>query len=538
MIPIEVARAGPRATAVDALRRALDDPAVDLLFWRSATGSWIDALGQPVTNAEVDAGRSVTPLERDGDWVAAVVHDPALLADPERVRTASVATMAAIDDERLKAELLAQLRDEQASRLRILAAGDRQRRRVERNLHDGAQQRLVGLALTLRLATRQAKGDPALAELLSEAVGELDDAIEELRELARGLHPAILSDAGLAGGLETLAERPGIPVDLSVDLPDRLPSTVEVCAYYFVAEALANANKHSGATHVTVRATVDGAGLDLAVSDDGRGGAAAASGSGLEGLADRVGAIGGHLVIRSDPGRGTTVAAHMPLQAPSALPHYVLDDILLRIVPAEDSAGPYEVGTARHARWLRGDRDRRLRALKWVAWHNHEVPGEILEAQPEAEDLLHAKALLLCAGGNRQMSDRRRDWILGYLTAAGHPESVIEAARVYDDTDRLEDIMSLPKIARARLGIVYDALRACASDGADAPGQLDPVLRAADAMGISRDLVADLHQIVLEEQALRRRRHDIVVSPSLPKALHDSISETAGRNGSTGSAAS
>src|SRR5918996_3478086 len=154
MVSIDLEPAGPRATTVDALRRALDDPALDIVYWRSATGCWIDELGQPAHDRVADGDRAVTPLERDGDWVAALIHDPALLHDPERMRAASVAAAPAIDDERLNAELRAQLRDEHASRTRILEAADRQRRRVERNLHDGAQQRLVGLALTLRLASR------------------------------------------------------------------------------------------------------------------------------------------------------------------------------------------------------------------------------------------------------------------------------------------------------------------------------------------------------------------------------------------------
>ncbi len=183
--------------------------------------------------------------------------------------------------------------------------------------------------------------------------------------------------------------------------------------------------------------------LHTAVSDDGRGGAAAAPGSGLEGLADRVGALGGQLVIDSDDG-GTTVTADIPLRVPCAH-HHLVDDILLRVVSPDHLGEARQEATAGHARWLRGDSDRRLRALKWIAWQNHEVPGEILEAQAEAEDLGNAKALLLLVGGNRRISERKRDWILGYLTAAGHPESVIEAAKAYDDTDQIED-MSLPKM--------------------------------------------------------------------------------------------
>jgi signal transduction histidine kinase len=523
VLPIDLGPIGPRATAIDTLRFALDDPTLELVYRRSATGSWIDRRGLPAPEPAADCTRAATRLGRDGDWVAALLHDPALLDDPARLRAAGVAAATAIDDERLVAELRAQLRDEQASRTRILQAGDRKRRRVERNLHDGAQQRLVGLALTLRLAGRRAAGDPAVKELLAEAADELDDAIEELRALARGLHPAIVNDAGLAGALETLAESPGIPVELSIDVPGRLVDTVEFCAYYLVAESVANANKHSGAVRIEVRARVVDDRLEVIVADDGCGGAAASPGSGLEGLADRVGALGGELVIDSDPAQGTTVTAHLPLRDGSAVPHHLVDEILLRVVHPETGSGP---GDGRAGRRLRGDTDRRLRALKWIAWQNHAVPGEILEAQSAEEDFDHAKALLLCAGGNRRISESTRNWILGYLTAAGHPESVIAAARVYDDRDAIGDIMNRPRMAMIRAGVVYDALRACAADGtAPTPDALDPVLRAADAIGIPRELVADLQEIVMAEHALRRRRHALVVAPTLPRSLHTSIAD-------------
>ena len=426
VLPIDLGPIGPRATAIDTLRSALDDPTLELVYRRSATGSWIDRLGLPAPEPAAGCTRAVTPLGRDGDWVAALLHDPALLDDPVRLRAAGVAAATTIDDERLVAELRAQLRDEQASRTRILQAGDRKRRRVERNLHDGAQQRLVGLASRCAWRAAGRRAIRQVKELLAEAADELDDAIEELRALARGLHPAIVNDAGLAGALETLAESPGIPVELSIDVPGRLVDTVEFCAYYLVAESVANANKHSGAARIEVRARVVDDLLEVVVADDGCGGAAASPGSGLEGLADRVGALGGQLVIDSDPAHGTTVTAHLPLRGGSAVPHHLVDEILLRVVHPEAGSGPDD---GRAERRLRGDTDRRLRALKWIAWQNHAVPGEILEAQSAEEDFDHAKALLLCAGGNRQISESTRNWILGYLTAAGHPESVIAAAR-------------------------------------------------------------------------------------------------------------
>ncbi|MCW2496294.1 MAG: hypothetical protein JWQ77_2218 [Jatrophihabitans sp.] len=522
----------PDPSATEQLRSALADPALEIVFRHSSTGTWIDELGLPVLQAVLDSGRSVTTLERDGDWVAALLHDP--LLDPTRLEDACAAAAARIDDERLKAELRAQVRDEQASRARIVAASDRQRRLFERNLHDGAQQRLVGLALMLRLAGNRVGDERSITALLGEAVAELDEAIQDLRELARGLHPAIVTDAGLVAAIESLAEHPGIPVELALELPDRLPERVEVGAYYLVAETIANANKHSSAELISVRAAVVGGTLHVSVSDDGSG-VAEISGSGLVGLEDRLGSLGGYLVVDSEPDLGTTVAGFIPLRAPTAAARHLVDDILLRVVPEDDGVGPFVAGTARHARWIRGDQDRRRRALKWIAWQNHTAPGEIVEAQPEAEDLEHAKALLLIVGGNTKISTQRRDWLLGYLTACGYSETTLAAAAAYDDSDRLEDILRPPRMALARLVLLYDALRAVAMDRTEfAPSDFDPVLRAADVIGVSREIVADLHEIVIEEARLRQRRHRIVVAPAMPKLINDSIAAIRDASSETG----
>jgi signal transduction histidine kinase len=297
-----------------ALRRTLADPSLDIVYWREETDGWIDGDGLPVAPPTNGAGRALTPVEHRGERIGALVHDPVLLRNAERVRAAGAAAALALDDERLRAELLARLDDVRASRARIVEAGDRARRRVERNLHDGAQQRLVGLALMLRLAaTRSAQdGSSEVGDLVAEAAAELDGALRDLRELARGLHPAIVTDAGLPGALETLAERQRLPVRLSVELPDRLPEPVEVGAYYVVAEALANVHRHAGATGVTITADVRDGQLRVAVSDDGRGGAAPRPGSGLEGLGDRIDALRGHLRVDSPVGSGTTVTVRLP----------------------------------------------------------------------------------------------------------------------------------------------------------------------------------------------------------------------------------
>jgi PAS domain S-box-containing protein len=194
-----------------------------------------------------------------------------------------------------------------ASRARIVQAGDAERRRLERNLHDGAQQRLVSLSLTLRLAAKRHGDDP----MLLGAVEELSHALEELRELARGIHPAILTEYGLEPALRALADRSPLPVELDVELEDRLPQPVEAAAYYVAAEALTNVAKHAQATAVNVRVSRDDGRAVIEVADDGRGGADA-SGSGLRGLADRVEALAGRLAVTSTAGAGTTLRAEMP----------------------------------------------------------------------------------------------------------------------------------------------------------------------------------------------------------------------------------
>ena len=483
-IAVDLDMAGRRTTLVDTLRRQLGDPALQIVYWRPADGHWIDELGHP-TSVAMAPDVAFTVIDRGGEPIAALVHDPLLLSDPAQMRAAILAAAEAIVSAWVNAELRSQLLDERASRIRIVEASDRQRRKVERNLHDGAQQRLVGTALTLRVASRKAEGDPAMTQLLNDAASDLDEALHELRELSRGLHPAVVTDAGLAGGLETLAERPGVPVSLFIDLPGRLPDVVEVAAYYLVAEALVNAKKHAAAEQVTVRVRAEDGWLRVTVSDDGRGGAAAKPGFGLEGLTDRIGALGGRLIIDSPPGFGTTVTAALPLRV--------------------------------HERAATNDpTDRRMTALKWIGWQNWEAPAEAEELQNEEDNLNFGKAVLLAVGGNRQITQQQRDWLIGYLTAAGDSSEVVEAVRAYDDSDLIEDIMGLAKMAFSRRGILYDALRICYVPGTAEPAQVDRVFRSADALGIRRDEVAELQQIVADERALQHRRYELIVVPVLP----------------------
>ena len=204
--------------------------------------------------------------------------------------------------------------DLSASRARLVKAGDEQRRKLERNLHDGAQQRLVSLALTIRLARRQLEMKPeAVAASLEGAANELDLALEELRELARGLHPAALTEQGLGPALANLAKRLPIEVDLSA--PDeRLPENIEATAYYIVSEALTNVVKHAQARKAKVDMTLAGEVLKFEITDDGRGGADPFAGSGILGLRDRAEAVGGTLFVISPPGKGTVVTAQLPLK--------------------------------------------------------------------------------------------------------------------------------------------------------------------------------------------------------------------------------
>ena len=219
-----------------------------------------------------------------------------------------------LDNAQLYAELT-------ASRARIVAVADQARRRIERNLHDGAQQRLVSLGLQLRAV--QATMPPEMAAQLDQVAGGLTGALEELREIARGIHPSVLADGGLRPALRALARRSPVPVKLDIRAQQRLPEQVEVSAYYFVAEALTNAAKHARASSVTVTAEADAAVLRLAVRDDGAGGANFTRGTGLVGLKDRVEAVGGRLFLDSPPGAGTSLCAELPLTPATASP---LDD--------------------------------------------------------------------------------------------------------------------------------------------------------------------------------------------------------------------
>jgi signal transduction histidine kinase len=312
-LAIELGRGVPLGGLRETLARALRDPTLLLAFPAPSGDGFVDGEGRAVAVPDgSDQRRAAMRLERDGDLLAILVYDPAIeLEDPGRVpAVASVARMA-LENERLAAQVRAQLDEVRASRTRIVEAADAERRRIERNLHDGAQQRLVALAMRLDQARGQVAG---AGQLIDATTDELLRAIGEVRDLAHGLHPAILTERGLAAAVDSLAERAPIRVRARV-MGARLAPEAEVAAYFLVAETVTNAVKHAGATEVTVDAELDRDDLAVTIADDGRGGADPQRGSGLQGLVDRIGAIGGTLTIDSPPGGGTVLRAHIPASA-------------------------------------------------------------------------------------------------------------------------------------------------------------------------------------------------------------------------------
>jgi signal transduction histidine kinase len=297
----------------DALSEALEDPTLELVYWLPEGRRYVDFRGQAYELPEDDPSRAIHAVTRDDQCVAAIIYDATLRDAEAHVRAVGAAASMALLNERLEAELRAKVDELRRSRERMLRIGLEERRRLERDLHDGAQQRLVSMALNIRLARAKLNEDPLAADqLLAGAGEELDSALEELRELARGIHPAVLTDRGLGTALETLASRAPVPVELAELPEDRLPEAVELAAYFVVAEALTNVAKYAKATHATVEVARENGRLLVEVADDGIGGANPENGTGLRGLADRIAVLEGRLEIDSERGRGTTVRAQIP----------------------------------------------------------------------------------------------------------------------------------------------------------------------------------------------------------------------------------
>ena len=317
-LAVELGRGVPLGGLRDTLARALRDPTLVLAFPGPSGEGYVDPDGQPVAlPGPTDQERGVARLERDGEALAALVYDPAIeREDPGRIAAVGSMARLALENERLAAQVRAQLEEVRASRARIVEAADAERRRIERDLHDGAQQRLVALAMRLDQAR---EGSSDAATIIDATTAELLKAVKEVRDLARGLHPTILTDLGLAAAVEALAERTPFPVTTEVT-EERFPTALEGAAYFMIAEGLTNIARYADATEARVEAVARDGRLVVTVSDNGRGGADPAGGSGLRGLADRLAAIGGELRVASGAGEGTTLTAILPTGPPMASP--------------------------------------------------------------------------------------------------------------------------------------------------------------------------------------------------------------------------
>lgn len=307
-----------RGLWAESLARTLRDASVRVYWWDEERGRYADASGQPI---DVDAAdrhddHSLLPVASPtGMPIALIRHDRVLTDNMRLLDGVSSALRLSVDNGRLRSEIERTLEQVRQSRSRIVEAGDEARRRIERDLHDGAQQHLVSLGMRLRLVANEARdrGSEQLGAELDGTIAMLNQALKELRELAHGIHPSLLSSGGLALAVPELAGRCPVPVELDVQAEGRLPEVVESTAYFVVAETLANIAKHSHATRAWVRARVHDGELELVVRDNGVGGANA-EGSGIVGISDRVDAVGGRLEVESQPGAGTTISVHIPVE--------------------------------------------------------------------------------------------------------------------------------------------------------------------------------------------------------------------------------
>ena len=295
----------------DALAHTLRDPSLALAYWLPDFGTYVDVEGRPVELPE-DEDRSATLIDRNGARVAALIHDRTLEDERELLAAVGAAAGMSLENGRLHAELRARVEELRGSRARVIEAGQKERQRLERNLHDGAQQRLIALSLRLSLLEKQVADEPDVREQLNEAREEIARSLDELRAVAHGIHPAVLTGHGLGVAVESLAARASLPVRVDISLDRRLPERVEVAAYYVVSESLANVSKHAEAKRADVSVERTRETLVVEVVDDGVGGADTERGSGLRGLADRVEALGGRLRVWTPLGGGTRVRAEIP----------------------------------------------------------------------------------------------------------------------------------------------------------------------------------------------------------------------------------
>jgi signal transduction histidine kinase len=311
--------AGPTATQLRAiLADALDDPSLEIAFQVDPAGGFVDSSGRAVEPAP--AGPTSTPVGRNGETVAVIEHDAALSADPELVAVAGQALLLALENDRLANELHLTNTELRATRARIVSAGDSERRKIERDLHDGAQQHLVALRIKVGLAGELA--DPQVARRLADVGTELEEILDELRDLAQGVYPPALRLFGLQEALAAVARRSAPPAGLEAATTGRYPEDVEAAVYFCCVESLQNVGKHAGAgAHAVIRLWERDGTLAFEISDDGVGcdvASASSSGTGYTNMTDRMAAVGGTLVLESTPGRGTTVRGSLPAAALSA----------------------------------------------------------------------------------------------------------------------------------------------------------------------------------------------------------------------------
>jgi signal transduction histidine kinase len=299
----------PPAHLRDALARALGDPSATLAYWLPEYHTYADLHGRPVALPRDGPERATTLIDVRGGRVAALLHDPSLRDQPELLEAVTAAAAIALENARLHAELRARLEELRGSRARLLDATQAERRRLERDLHDGAQQRLVALSLELGMLGERLDADSETSRALARARHELTESLQELRELARGIHPV---GNGLEVALESLVARANMPVRLTVELAERLPERVEVAAYYLVAEGLTNIARYAHASRASVDVRRFGGLLLVEMIDDGVGGADTEDGSGLRGLADRLEALGGRLRVWSPQDAGTRIRGEIP----------------------------------------------------------------------------------------------------------------------------------------------------------------------------------------------------------------------------------
>jgi signal transduction histidine kinase len=298
-------------TLRDGLARALGDPTLEVGYWLPADGIYVDAAGRRLDFSSPGPGRRVTPIELDGQRVAALVHDSAVLDDHALLDAVAAAARLAAANASLQAEVRAQVRELRASRRRLVRAGDEEGRRLEQRLHESAERRLTQLAGELEQSRARRNGASEATDRIRRAEEHLALTLAELRELAAGLHPRVLAERGLGSALMALAGQSPVPVEVTA--PDgRLPEEIEAAAYFVCSEALANVAKYASASRAAVSVRADERRVMVEVVDDGRGGAAVGRGTGLRGLSDRVEALGGSLQLDSPIGAGTRIAVELP----------------------------------------------------------------------------------------------------------------------------------------------------------------------------------------------------------------------------------